>query len=66
MSTIQEVISAIESLPEDDYTQLRDWFSEQDWEKWDKQLEEDARAGKLDFLAKEALEEKAKGRLGEL
>jgi len=66
MSTIEEIMSAIESLPEDDYSQLRDWFSERDWGKWDEQLEEDVQAGKLDFLVREALGEKAAGSLREL
>jgi len=37
---------------------LRDWFAERDWERWDKQIEKDSEAGKLDFLIKEALNEK--------
>ena len=66
MIKVEEIISAIESLPDDEYAQLRDWFSERDWERWDKQLEEDVEAGSLDFLVSEAREEKASGRLGEL
>ena len=65
MSTVEEIKTAIESLPVNDYTQLRDWFTEKDWEKWDRQLEQDVRAGRLEFLAKEALKEKAEGRLRE-
>jgi len=42
---------------------LRQWFSERDWDQWDKQIETDSEAGKLDFLIKEALDEKAKGLL---
>ena len=37
-----------------------------DWEKWDKQIEADSQAGKLDFLIKEAFDEKAEGNLREL
>lgn len=66
MSTVEEIKTAIDSLPVDDYVQLRDWFTEKDWENWDRQLEQDVRAGRLDFLAKEALEEKAERRLREL
>jgi hypothetical protein len=46
--------------------QLRQWFSEKDWLKWDKQIEADAEAGKLDFLVKEALEERNNGKLRDL
>ena len=39
---------------------------EYDWEEWDREIEEDVRAGKLDALAAEAWEAKAKGELREL
>ncbi len=66
MSTVSEIKEAIETLPEKDYIQLRQWFSEKDWGKWDKQILADSEAGKLDYLIKEALEEKSKGKLKEL
>ena len=37
---LQEIQKAILSLPEADYLQLRHWFNELDWEKWDQQIEE--------------------------
>jgi hypothetical protein len=39
---------------------------ERDWEQCDKQIEEDSRAGKLDFLVREAIEAKKEGKLQEL
>ncbi len=63
---VQEIQAAIESLPREDYVRLRQWFSERDWEEWDKQIEQDSQAGKLDFLIQEAMQEKAKGKLKEL
>ena len=66
MSSIEEIKAAIEALPEPDYVQLRRWFSERDWEKWDRQIEVDAESGKLDFLVAEALEAKKNGTLKEL
>ncbi|MFQ5685348.1 MAG: hypothetical protein ACE5GV_01680 [Candidatus Scalindua sp.] len=66
MSTVGEIKEAIETLPEKDYVKLRQWFSEKDWEKWDKQIIADSEAGTLDYLIKEALEEKSKGKLKEL
>ncbi len=56
MSSITEIQQAILSLPEADYLQLRHWFNELDWEKWDRQIEEDSESGKLDFLIAEARE----------
>ncbi|MCX7048879.1 MAG: hypothetical protein NTX50_25755 [Candidatus Sumerlaeota bacterium] len=61
MTKVQEIETAISALPEQDYTQLRNWFLERDWEKWDREIEEDSEAGRLDFLVKEAREAKAKG-----
>jgi len=63
METVEDIEIAIEQLPEKEYAHLREWFEERDWEKWDKQIEEDSRSGKLDFIIKEALDEKAKGNL---
>jgi hypothetical protein len=59
---LKEIQVAIESLPYDEYIRLRQWFSERDWEEWDRQIEADSESGKLDFLIEEALTEKAKGR----
>jgi hypothetical protein len=66
MSKVDEIKSAIEALTEEDYVQLRQWFSEKDWEKWDRQIEADSESERLDFLIKEARDEKRKGKLKEL
>jgi hypothetical protein len=59
MAKVEEIQAEIESLSKDDYILLRQWFSKVDWEKWDNQIEMDSKSGKLDFLIKEALDEKA-------
>jgi hypothetical protein len=66
MAKLEEIKVAIESLPYQEYIRLRQWFSERDWEKWDRQIEADSELGKLDFLIEEALNEKAKGTLKKL
>lgn len=66
MAKVDEIKTAIESLPEEDFVVLREWFSEKDWEKWDRQIEKDSALGKLDFLIEEALEEKRAGKLKDL
>jgi hypothetical protein len=66
MSTVEKILRSIESLSEEEYARLREWFSERDWEKWDRQIKADSESGKLDFLIKEARDEKAKGKLKEL
>ena len=54
MSTVEEIKTAIELLEEKEYSRLRKWFSERDWDKWDNQIETDSSSGKLDFLVREA------------
>ena len=66
IARVEELQVAIESLPYQEYIRLMQWFSERDWEKWDRQIEADSMSGKLDFLIEEALNEKAEGILKEL
>jgi hypothetical protein len=66
MIRIEEIESAVVSLPQKEYQEFRSWFFERDWERWDQEIEEDAKSGKLDFLVKEANEAKRRGKLGEL
>ena len=66
MSCLTKIQQQILALPEAEYKQLRQWFNELDWEKWDREIEADSDAGKLDFLTAEALEEKEKGTLKDL
>jgi hypothetical protein len=63
MTTIEQLQTEIEALPEEDFVRLRRWFAEKDWELWDRQIEYDVAAGKLDSLLKEASEAKAQGKL---
>ena len=66
MTRLEELELAIESLPENEYSQFRRWFLERDWEKWDREIEADSTSGKLDFLVKEAQDAKAKRTLKNL
>ena len=61
MTTVKELQQAILKLPEEDYAELLRWLLELDWEKWDRELEEDVQAGRLDALSAEAIEARAKG-----
>lgn len=63
MTSVTDIKQAIMELPETEYTELRRWFLDQDWEQWDREFEEDVKAGRLDALAAEALEAKANGDL---
>ena len=66
MSKVDELKTEIERLPSEEYSELLRWLSEKDWERWDKEIEADSEAGKLDFLVHEALDAKAKGTLKDL
>ena len=50
MTNVQELERAVASLPEDEYGRFRRWFLEEDWKKWDRQVEADSASGRLDFL----------------
>lgn len=63
MTRLEQLEQTIAALPVDEYRQLRNWILERDWEAWDRQIEADSASGKLDFLLKEADEEKLQGRL---
>ena len=66
INTVEELKQAITSLPDTEYTKLRNWFAERDWEKWEQKIEADSKSGKLDFLIEEALAEKSKDNLKDL
>ena len=66
MTELEEIKAEIETLPPEDFAHLREWFAEKDEEIWDKQIEADASAGKLDFLLQEAMEAKSQGKLKDL
>ena len=66
MTKVEELETAISSLPEEEYSQFRRWFLDRDWEKWDREIEADAESGKLDFLLREAVEAKKNNQLKDL
>jgi hypothetical protein len=66
MTRIEEIKNAVVSLPVHEYRQFRDWFLERDWAQWDQQIQADSESGKLDFLVKEAMDEKSYGKLRKL
>ena len=66
MTKIEELEKAVATLPEEEYSQFRKWFLDRDWERWDREIEEDAESGKLDFLIQEAIEAKKNRHLKDL
>ncbi|MBI4984782.1 MAG: hypothetical protein HZC24_05420 [Rhodocyclales bacterium] len=66
MSAVEAIEVAIRELPPNDLAEFRRWFAEFDAAAWDKQIEADAAAGKLDRLAAEAVAEYGAGQAREL
>jgi hypothetical protein len=66
MSKIEAIEKQIQELSEEDLALFRQWFAEFDAELWDRQLERDVKAGKLDSLAEKALQQHGQGKTTKL
>jgi len=62
MGSVNEIEQAVRLLSEAELAMFRAWFAEFDAEAWDRRIEADVRAGRLDALADEALEDLRAGR----
>ena len=61
MGRIEDLEQQVQALSPEELTRFRAWFLEFDWAAWDRQLERDVRAGKLDKLAERALRDHGSG-----
>ena len=59
MNRVEELEHAIEALSADEFDALATRVLEIQQKRWDRQLDQDATAGRLDFLIEEARSEKA-------
>jgi hypothetical protein len=55
MSKVEAIEEQIENLSADELAAFRRWYAAFDAETWDRQLEADVKAGKLDASAEKAL-----------
>lgn len=62
MTKLEKIEREIEALGPDDLARFRRWFAEYDADKWDAQIEADARSGRLDALGEKALADHRAGR----
>lgn len=62
MSTVEQLEAAVQLLSPEERAQFRAWFAEFDAQEWDRQLEADVAAGRLDWLADEADRDRQAGR----
>ena len=63
MSTVAEIESAIRTLPEKDLWEVADWLHNYLADKWDRQIDNDIAAGRLDRLWRKAQTDIAAGRV---
>ena len=63
MSRVEEIETAIEGLPPEEYRRIVQWFRVREQRSWDEQMDADFLAGNLDFLFDEAEDESARGLL---
>ena len=54
MTKVEQIERQIQELSHAEFEELREWIIERDWEAWDRQVEQDVRAGKLDELVRES------------
>jgi hypothetical protein len=66
MSTVKEIEQAVQQLPPEQLAAFRAWFAEFDAANWDRKIEGNIAAGRLDSLADEALGDLRHGRCTDL
>lgn len=57
MTKVEQLQAEIASLSPEDARRVAQWLEEFLSDQWDKQIEEDAKAGRLDALTEQALRE---------
>jgi hypothetical protein len=66
MTTLEDIERAVTELPADELARFRAWFDEFEATRFDQKIERDAKAGRLDRLAGQALADFRAGRAREL
>jgi len=66
MTTIEKLENEVQRLNRDELATFRDWFRKYDADEWDREIEADILAGKLESLATEALKAHEAGRTKEI
>jgi len=64
--SIEDLEKAAANLSPDQYAEFRAWFEQFEAERFDRKIERDAKAGKLDSLADQAIDDLREGRAREL
>lgn len=62
MLSLKRLEAEVASLPDKELRKFGQWFAKYEAERWDRALQADVSAGKLDHLADEALAQFASGK----
>jgi hypothetical protein len=62
---VEEIEAAINRLAPEEFRRIADWFHALEQARWDRQMDRDSSAGKLDFLFDEAESDSAQGAVRE-
>jgi hypothetical protein len=62
MSTVEQIEAAVQNLSPDERAAFRAWYAAFDAADWDRQMEADVAAGRLDWLVAEARDDRQAGR----
>ena len=62
MTKLEVIEEQIKALSPRELAELREWLLEHDWAEWDRQIERDSAAGKLEKLFEKARADHAAGR----
>ena len=65
-SAVAEIQLAVSQLSREELNEFREWYEEFDAEVWDRDFEDDVKAGRLDALAEKAMADFRAGRYTEL
>lgn len=63
MTKLEQIEMSVQSLSKDELKKFAAWFAELQAERWDKQIEDDVAAGRLDDLIAEARKEIKAGKI---
>jgi hypothetical protein len=66
MTTVEDIEEAVSKLTPEQLAKFRAWFEEFEARRFDEKIERDAKSGKLDRLAEEAVRAYRKGLAREL
>jgi KaiC/GvpD/RAD55 family RecA-like ATPase len=66
MTKVEKLENEVQQLNPDELATFRDWFRRYDSDEWDKEIERDVSAGRLDKSAEEAIAAHKAGRTREI